>query len=802
MKKNKMQPDDYYNDGIFEVARYGKVVSMTNHMDEEQHKILMDKLADEYDNNINDIQEMINEIRQLISMCNPLKLLKYAYGQFFHSLLGTTSEVQLKEDDVIRGREVEYIQSILASTKIEWLKSEEDQSELYFMISEKISQMYKKINSDFFISFIARERRNNPEISPEVETFIIESIFSTLYRGERYPIFEIEHLQELLLPHDDIFIKLYNIKSDNFIEGLFNIQKELSSGMSSAFKNLDSLISDFDSFVENNQTITKEEKYDLFANLMNEDKELNKKREEFVSKFIGYGLHDLSKLTNWPESLLRELSWNIGEEKEFFEKKKYSGWPIVEMPVFKRPFIQIDNDYYCFDYYNLFDNIYRVIQKVICSVEPGYKDTWNKVQMHTTEQLVANIFKKLLPGCMVLDSNFYPIGNSLKNCAENDLIILFDDQIFIIEVKAGSYTYTSPVYDIDSHISSLKSLVGKADSQALRTLNYLKSSENAKIYDKQLKEKYSIKLNDYNEIVTFCVTLDNFNEFAAKAEKISFLTLNDTTIAISIDDLRVYQNYFDSPSIFLHYIKQRKRAAKSDRLALNDELDHLGMYIEHNVYSITVDNMAEGKLNWYGYRENLDNYFSSLFTGLVRVKKPEQELPCRIKEIVDLLDKSSLKNRSSLAIYLLDLGQDAREELSSQIDYILQRQVDMGRMLISSAFGDVRYSLLCYQDSLKKLTDEYVSEYVLSTMAINEEESRLELCLYFSKEKKLINMEFRNWSNNDIPSERIQELKTIGEEYAESRIMSYKRQKGKKKIGRNEKCPCGSGLKYKKCHGR
>jgi peptide deformylase len=25
---------------------------------------------------------------------------------------------------------------------------------------------------------------------------------------------------------------------------------------------------------------------------------------------------------------------------------------------------------------------------------------------------------------------------------------------------------------------------------------------------------------------------------------------------------------------------------------------------------------------------------------------------------------------------------------------------------------------------------------------------------------------------------------------------------GKEKIGRNDKCPCGSGLKYKRCHGR
>jgi preprotein translocase subunit SecA len=26
--------------------------------------------------------------------------------------------------------------------------------------------------------------------------------------------------------------------------------------------------------------------------------------------------------------------------------------------------------------------------------------------------------------------------------------------------------------------------------------------------------------------------------------------------------------------------------------------------------------------------------------------------------------------------------------------------------------------------------------------------------------------------------------------------------RGEKKVGRNEPCPCGSGKKYKQCHGR
>lgn len=37
-----------------------------------------------------------------------------------------------------------------------------------------------------------------------------------------------------------------------------------------------------------------------------------------------------------------------------------------------------------------------------------------------------------------------------------------------------------------------------------------------------------------------CVTVDNFNEFAAKAEKLSFIKMQSDAIALSIDDLRVY----------------------------------------------------------------------------------------------------------------------------------------------------------------------------------------------------------------------------------------------------------------------
>lgn len=43
-------------------------------------------------------------------------------------------------------------------------------------------------------------------------------------------------------------------------------------------------------------------------------------------------------------------------------------------------------------------------------------------------------------------------------------------------------------------------------------------------------------------------------------------------------------------------------------------------------------------------------------------------------------------------------------------------------------------------------------------------------------------------------------MNKIGDDYAVSRVNNYLATH--KKIGMNDPCPCGSGFKYKKCHGK
>lgn len=138
--------------------------------------------------------------------------------------------------------------------------------------------------------------------------------------------------------------------------------------------------------------------------------------------------------------------------------------------------------------------------------------------------------------------------------AENDLMVVYYDVIIVVEIKAGSFVWTAPFTDFDSHIRSYKTLIEKADNQCKRTCDYLSSNDTAILYNEDQSEKAQIHMASIQDIYTMSVTMDNIGEFAAKAEKIGFLNLKCNTISIAVDDLLVYQNYFDSPLQFLHFL--------------------------------------------------------------------------------------------------------------------------------------------------------------------------------------------------------------------------------------------------------
>jgi hypothetical protein len=312
-------------------------------------------------------------------------------------------------------------------------------------------------------------------------------------------------------------------------------------------------------------------------------------------------------------------------------------------------------------------------------------------------------------------------------------------------------------------------------------------------------------MEEIRDIYMMSVTVDNINDFAARAEKLSFLELKCNAISVSVDDLMVYREYFSSPLLFLHFLKQRRAATQEEKLALNDELDHLGMYIFHNCYYYQTDLASKNtRLNFYGYREELDKYFCSLYHPQLKSKKPTQNIPDLFLRIIKYLESEDKSNKVEISNYLLDFSSESREELCNHIEYGIDRQKKIKRMILLAGAGagdSLRYTCFINQPNITPLTKEEKRESVLASLIWNEEEDRILLDMYFDEKDQFYKLIYKKYTEEDILEDEMEKLRSKGEQIADLRLKKYKSIYGKR-IGRNQLCPCASGKKYKRCCGR
>jgi len=787
-KQKSAKVDEYYNDGLFELARYGKVVSMRNLSTPEQHTQIQTYCKAEYPKVKERIDEKINRLKNEISICDPLMLLKFTKDMVMLFHMNKFSELDYTSEENMAIMAQGYIQSILISTENHFDDTEpkEDQNKRWHSVLADVEDLYKEFV--YFFIYWSAYKKDTGEISDDMMHYIVESQMLYLVRGNRYQVFELDPLKNLLPAHNDVLVELFGVTADQIIEGLEKLQHSMSQGFADAWMDM-------------------RKKYDEFCESVDKGKDPEAAIEDargsmnpIFDKTFGEALNDISHITGWDERLIDALSLGIGECNSFFDGSEFSGWPIMEMPTKKKPFIKIDGVAYGFDYYSLFDNIYRALQKEIFRLKPEYIDTWSKRQNLASENMVRTLFLKLLPGATAYSGNYYPVSNSLKQMNENDLLIIYENYLFIIEVKAGSFPQAPPINDFDAHIKAYTKLAQEADSQCSRTIKYINGHQPVPFYDADKQKKFEINsIADIKEIYTFSVTVDNFNYFAAKAEKLNFITLSSKTIVISYDDLLSYGYYFDSPLYFLHFLKQRKLAIDIPQIAMNDELDHLGMYISHNMYSITASEFpAEHRINWHGFRQDLDNYFCKLYMPELNATKPKQNIPNEITEIIRLLEQGINKNKIDVAHFLLNMSSEAKDDFCKAIHHALKRQPEIGRMLVMSAFGEIKYCLFVEIPDIKVMSEAKRQDYVLSAILSDELVPIMWIDLNYDKDSNLLGAKGRQCSYSDIPANDIDRLKELSVKYAKSRIESYQRQ-NHRKVGRNEPCPCGSGKKYKKC---
>lgn len=729
----------------------------------------------EIEKNINEaIKECIDEIKKY----NPYILYSHIlhYYKVINIMLQEGNEGIKNEIKVC----LKYYQMLLTCISEEEFQDCELKDNDLFEILNKL----KNISNNIFQYIMCINFELDGKYSEAEQDYIRDNFFMKNVSGKRYDIFELEHYQNLFNPLKEPFESSFGFKVEDLCNGINKLKEEFIHG-------LDSAIESFKIYMDSNN-----------IDEIEKDEDKIQEGSEILQKMMGLESHNIRKITNWPVEFVELFAFKLGDNKDFLKDINFFTFLELERNIKINPFIKIGEEYYCMLMQEFLDNFDRRILKEICN-KKSEKEEQAIRKMHTSniESITQKMFKNILPNSKSYIGNYYKYNGGLP---ENDLIVLYERNLLIVEIKSGSYTPDLAFSNMESHLKTLEALIQKGSEQSQRLYELLKKEKAVVIYDdnsRNKKVKCTLDINNYDNIYKIIVTQENFNELEARAEKIGIVKMNDETIVISLDDLRVYSDYFmNEPSRFFHYLKQRVIATKNDNIKLFDELDHLGLYIDHNMYSITIDEMKlthPDATDIYidGYRDELDGYYTHKYLKDEEVRKPEQKLPYRIEEIIRYCDLYEPENHIHFTNEILDYASEEKEMINSKITEMIKFYKENRRGKYLCMVGDINtFICVIYDDD--SCNFKIFKEDAYANMIINNIEQMTFGVIYYDRNEKLRKMiiEKLNTINDEYDREKCEK---IAKEIYDKRLTKELLQR--KKVGRNDQCPCGSGKKYKKC---
>lgn len=770
--------------------------------------------------------QLIAQIAELVAELPPAQLLQRAWHEEFWVFADVQEDTDIGHDEMVAKKMVTYVQSVIAAVPRATVQKSEVSEEDWQTLNDLVSRLFGFHIRAFTMSM--REPLEGTQFvdraaseAARVESSLVD-LWYTVW-GRRFPSHLNQYLEDLLLPHSIIIKDLFGLTASDLIRGLVMVDVALRFGHAITVRDLDELgLSPGAGALEK---LPQGDRTPASSAPEWVDREARRlgwvtSEEDVHARVFEYGLFDVRRNSQLPDKLLRELSWAPGEDDEFFSPGSLSGSPLRTWPIMKRPFLRIDGNYYCFDASALSDHIYRNLYHIVCRLRPDQAEAWREEQAKQMERLAEKYLRQLLPGATIF-SNAHYTGYGLAG--EVDAVVIYDDHLIIVETKGGAYAPQPPATDFAAHIDSVKELGSGATNQGARFKQYLEAAPSVPIYDsnnKRTRRKLAdLSLSSIRHVAVCAITLDPFTELAARLHHLSGMGITLDTSGLwlmSLDDLHIYADVFDNPLVFLHYVEQRTQAARSTILDLDDELDHLGMYLEHNHYSRYAENLYQERpfelAMFAGYRADIEHLFNE------RLKDPESALalepfmPERIREVLDVLAKSPEQGRARVASYLLDRSGETRKLVGDYIEEVLSEGHTDGRPGTYTGDGasdGIGLALFCWNTLNAPRDAQRSRAYARTLVVMNNEPERLLLELSYTPRGSLHRVDWSWVKSDDIPDSELPRFQAMADELRRGRKGAALRrlrpktsthmERNRRKFGRNEPCFCGSGKKYKRC---
>ncbi len=759
-------------------------------------------------NLLREMEEAASEIRILIKGMPPEELLGYIYSQLMIANTITSSQSDYNDTKNDIQFLLEYAHAVFASdvapsvVKFE----EKDYAKLFTLCK------YLREQAMFFAMASSANTDNEDFGSHTADIEFHAKSCWVMIRGNRYQVLEGEFYQYVLAPHDDVLKDIYGVGAVEIAEGFQELADATLKGPANA---IEEMMKQFQA-AQDFATEKKKPLKDVMEEWAKANNQEMKATGLAMDDMFRGGISNVSRHTKLPSELLEDLSYQRGEEVDFFKEGDFSGTPYRTLPARKKPLIKLGSDYYSVDPCFIRDAGYRSLLFNLLQKKPDYKELFNERQKVMSEAAFPEILSNQLTGAIVYQEVYYKDPKT-KQWFENDTLVLVDDVLYLIEAKAGAAaTIASPELDFKRHAQSVKDLIIKAYKQCERFFDYIKSKEEVPLFnliDGKYKEICRIRHSDYRVMIPIGLTVESFSPFSAFSKnlpEIKPLLGQYGFISISIDDLFVLKQILPTTGAFAHYMEVRQAVSGLKQGFLFDEIDHLGAYLTKNRFDLDIiDQTIDGKSDVVildGMSGVVDRAFED--EQWETKPKPTQKFPSIVSKVLNALDTSHTSGWLSIESIIRNFGEESRNNFASYLSE-LEKTIDKYPSRYFLFDGENQAIFVWMQNSKYEVEWKNVNDKASAiALSINAKELKgvlikvSELGIYEAAKHFKINFLTEKTEDNT----HIFEDANLIRQKMKSKIADSKENKlefnHQKKIGRNDPCPCESGKKYKKCHGR
>lgn len=381
-----------------------------------------------------------------------------------------------------------------------------------------------------------------------------------------------------------------------------------------------------------------------------------------------------------------------------------------------------------------------------------------------------------------------------------DVLVTFADRAIVLQCKAKRLTLEARRGNDLQLRDDFKKAVQHAYDQA--RLSAISLNDPSVIL--QRADGTALKLGPQRVVYPVCVVADHYPALAVQARQFLKFATDDVLqppFATDVFIIDVMAEMLTSPLKFLSYLD--RRVSLADKIATVNEYATLGYHLARNLW---IDAGTSMVVIAEDFSVELDTAMTVRREGLLGRRTPkgildrfDGTLVGRMLTQIELSDDASMLG---LGFFLLTLDGETIDGLNKNLESIAaQTRRDGATHDLTLVFGDQDCGLTIHCSPLPTAEAlEALQRHCEGRKYIQRAAAWFGLLVRRDDgmPKAVVELRFP-WRQDTAMDEATRKAAANAKAVRPRRSVAAF---PTRKIGRNERCPCGSGSKYKKCHGR